>query len=340
MNVHAMNKHMQPSCPNKEIMYNSIIIPYHFFSINEAIISDIIKNILFFSNHFIVLDDYDIVHINNSHETHLEIIPTPTKHFLFKYKNEKIISFYNYLFQQNTPVHFIRAVISSFSSLLNSFILLQNNGICFFHLTPKNIVYKEEKWILLNFELSLRTSKLNETYFTNILSKIHNYIHKPFEVHLLFYIIHNNISALSYSLIVEFVEEFVNSLYILSFFSESLQSSYKEKCIAFLKQFINIPKQELIRTLLNYYDKWDVYSLSILYFHIFINITKHFSLKDTVLHKISMLLMKNIVPDPNKRSTLALLSQEYENILYEMNWDFVKQLSSKNMEQLFHLLHS
>jgi len=334
-----ISKHINNSYSNKETkIYNSIIIPYDFFSVNEALISDIIKNNIFFSNHFIVLEDYNIIHINKSHETHMELVKTPTKHFLFKYKNEKIIAFYNYLFQQFQPTKFIRTVITSFSHILNSLILLQKNGICFFHLLPKNIVYNEEKWVLLNFELCLRISKLNEKYITNILSKIHNYVHKPLEVHVLFYVIHNNISSLSYSLIIEIIEEFVNNLCILSFFSENFKFSYKEKCVDFLKQFINVPKTELIIILLNYYDKWDIYNLSILYFHTFMNITKHFSLKDTNLHKIAMILMKNIVPDPNKRTTLVLLSQEYENILYEMKWDFVKQLSAKNMKQLFHVL--
>ena len=217
---------------------------------------------------------------------------------------------------------------------------MQNNGICFFHLLPKNIVYNGEKCLLLNFELSLNIAKLNEKYITDILNKIHNYIHKPLEVHVLFYIIYNNISSLSYSLIIEIVEEFVNNLCILSFFSDVFKSSYKEKCIEFLKQFINIPKSELIPIILNYNDKWDIYNLSILYFHIFMNITKHFSLKDTALHKMAILLMKNIVPDPNKRTTLVLLFEEYENILYEMNWNFIKQLSSKNMKNLFEILNS
>ena len=42
-----INKHINNSYSNKETkIYNSIIIPYDFFSVNEALISDIIKKTL------------------------------------------------------------------------------------------------------------------------------------------------------------------------------------------------------------------------------------------------------------------------------------------------------
>lgn len=322
--------------------YQTKFVDYNFFSINEAKNSDRIKNILYYSNHFLVIDEYEFIDINNLNKTYLERVNVDNnKYLVFKYANDKYLQFYNFLFNICNSKQFTYTIITSFSYILKGLILLNDNNICFFDFSPKNIVFHlryREKPMLQDFELSLHVLKLNEKYITKIISKIDNYIHKPLEVHILFYIIQNDIQSLSYSLIIEIVEKFVKNLHILTLFSDSFQNSYKQKCIESLKQYINVPKTNIIENILEHHNKWDVYSLSIIYLHIFEHVVKHFSLRQTSLNKISNILLKYIEPDPINRGTLEQLLYDYEKIFDNADWKFVNKLSSANMKVLLHNL--
>jgi hypothetical protein len=65
------------------------------------------------------------------------------------------------------------------------------------------------------------------SYVTDIIKCTEEYIYtfKPLEVHVLFYLIHNNENTLSYSSIVTICELFVKNSCILNLFS----SQYREK---------------------------------------------------------------------------------------------------------------
>ena len=231
----------------------------------------------------------------------------------------------------------IFSVVSSFSYLLQSLVQLENHMIVFFQLSPQNIVFLEsirEKPLLHNFQLSLQVSKLNEEYITNIIKKTTDYSLKPLEVHVLFYLIENNMNTMSYSFIEEIVEVFIKNLSVLSFFSQSYRENYQKACIQSLKKYINKSKNEIILDILTNYDKWDVYSISVLYLNIFATISKTFSLKDTFINKISFALSKNIHPDPSKRENVDEVIQNYENLL-NCDYSFVNSLDSAKMNNLW-----
>ena len=132
----------------------------------------------------------------------------------------------------------------------------------------------------------------------NIIKKIDDYTHKPLEIHILFYLIKNNITTISYSFIEEISEIFTKNLSVLTLYSENFKELYKISCIEYLKKYINKPKSEIIMDILKYHKKWDIYSLSILYLHIFGNILRVFSLKDNFISKIIKELTTNISVDP------------------------------------------
>ena len=125
---------------------------------------------------------------------------------IFKYKNENYAPFNDFLFNLPNPKLFIFHVIESFSYILKSLIELNNNNICFFNLSPQNIVFNldcGEKPILKNFQLSLQISSCNNSYITNVINKLEDYTYKPLEIHVLFYLIKNDFQTISYSLIEE-----------------------------------------------------------------------------------------------------------------------------------------
>jgi hypothetical protein len=90
--------------------------------------------------------------------------------------------------------------------------------------------------IIRNFQLSLQVSKLNVSYITNIIKKIEDYTHKPLEIHVLFYLIRNDISYISYSFIEEISEIFLDKLNVLKLFTEQYKKKYKDLCIESLNQ--------------------------------------------------------------------------------------------------------
>lgn len=343
-----INKHFFTNNERKEEdkskKYNTKIINYCFYSINEANISDIIKKIPYYSNNFLIIEDYDFLNISQLNNEFIEKlnINDEKRYLIFKYKNDNLIDFNDFLFKIIDPKIFIFNIIESFSYILRSLIKLNNENICFFNLSPQNIVFNlncGEKPIIQNFQLSLQISKLNMKYITSIIKKQNDYTHKPLEVHVLFYLIENDISSISYSFIDEISEVFVNKLSILTLFSEKYRETYKTACIESLKKYINKSKTDIIIDILEQNDKWDVYSLSVLYLHIFGNISKIFSLSKTFISKITIELSKNINPEPSKRCSLEKLLENFDNLFNdENNWFYIKNLLSSKMTQLVYNL--
>jgi hypothetical protein len=84
-----------------------------------------------------------------------------------------------------------------------------------------------------------------------------------------------------------------------------------------------------------------VYSLSLIYLHLFGNVTSVFSLKQTFISKFTIELSKNILPEPSKRNSLENLSKNIDNLLDEENeWGFVQSLGSDKMAKLFSILEN
>ena len=324
--------------------YKTKMVNYCFYTINEVSICEKVKKISYYSNNYLVVESYDFINISQLNEKTIEKLnlPDENKYLVFKYKNDILIDFNDFLFNLTKPKMFIFNSIQSFSYILNSLIHLNDKNICFFNLSPQNIVFNMncgEKPQLHNFQASLLVSKLNESYITNIIKKTNDYTHKPLEVHVLFYLVQNDISTITYSFIEEICEVFINNLKILGFFSKKYKENYKTACIETLKKYINADKNDIITNILNQNDKWDVYSLSVLYLHIFGNISRVFSLKTTVFNKIALELTKNIHPDPSKRNSLKTLMENYNNLINgEKEWSFINNLNYRMMPRLFDML--
>jgi hypothetical protein len=332
---------------NEQKKYKTKIINQCFNSINEANISEIIKEIPYYSTTYLIIEDYDFIDIRQLNDTLLEKLNfdiKDVKYLLFKYKNIKCVHFNEFLFHVTThPKKLIFYLIDIFSSLLQGLIQLNEHNICFFNLSYKNIVFDldcREKPLLEDFKFSLQLSKLSVSYISNLIRSLTDYRLKPFEVHVLFYLIKNDINTISYSFIEEICEIYIKNLNILEFFSESYKEKYKLACVKSLEKYVNKPKNDIILDILEQYDKWDVYSISHLFLHIFGTISRFFSLKNTFINKITMELAKNIHPDPSNRNDLSTLLENYQNLLDgEKDWSFVNHIDGSKMKQFFDILY-
>lgn len=346
--VKQINKHFLKFTKEENTVkkYISKICEYNFFSINEATISQIIDKIPYYENNFCILYDYDFIKIGQINNETLEKqdinLKTDEKYLLFQYKKSRFIYFNDYLFSLNSPKKFFFSIFESFQYLLKSLIKLNDNNICFFDLSPENIAFNSDcgnKPILINFQNSLNLYKLNESYICNIIKNSLNYTYKPIEVHILFYLIHNNLNTISYTFIEEISEVYVKNLHILNMFSHNYKSEFKTLCINSLKKYINKPKSEIINDILERNSTWDIYSISIIYLHIIGNISRVFSFKGTFFNKFTIYLTKNINPDSLKRESLTKTLENYEKLYDEFtDWNFIKNIPIEKMDRLFKVL--
>jgi hypothetical protein len=321
--------------------YRKSIVPYSYFSINEASISNKIKKIPYYSNYFSILHDYELLNISQLDQNIMKSLRNEYNRniYLFKYCDENSIDFIDFLYDFTSIKKLIFDIIGSFSHILNGLYILNENNICFFNISPKNIIFLEdyrEKPVLSNFFLSLRLNKLDFPYLLNILNKLDDFTYQPLEIHILFYFIKNDITTISYSFIEEFCENFIENLNILRLFSENYKKVYKENCIETMKKYINLSKKQIIDDILERNDKWDVYGISMIYIQIFGCVSRIFSLKDTFISKITIELFKNLHPDSDKRMSLTETLFIFNKLLNEQeNWNFVNKLENNKLEQLF-----
>lgn len=334
-----------------ELEERNKIKPHDFCFLNEVQISEQIKRVLpNYSCFFDVLTDYSNIKISSNpvfleddinEEEERETVISTEKHVLVNYSNEYRIDFYSFILNLPTPKLLIFHIIDSYSYLTRSLLMLKENNICFFNITAEKIVYNVTtlKPLLHDFDHSLYIKNLNEDYLCKIVDKIDDFSNMPLEIHVIFYLIKNDENSLSYSIISEICDNFVENMSVLSIFSKGYKDNFKLSCIETLKKYINVSKTEIINHILTFSGTWDSYGLSMLFLEIVGNITKVFSLTNNFLTKFSILLSKNINPVPSKREELSETFNKYERLFIEYpDWSFITSISDEKMELLMEKL--
>ena len=324
--------------------YRAVITTKSFFSINESNIAYKINKLPYYSNYFSILDDYESLNISELTGDVFEKLKNNENnenmnYYLFKYNDKHSIYFIDYLYNQRSIKKLIFDMIDSFSHILHGLSILNQNNICFFNISSQNIIFQNdyrEKPVLGDFRLGLQLNKLNYSYISSILSKLDDFTYQPLEIHILFHFINHKITTISYSFIEYFCETFVEHLNILTLFSSDYKKAYKEQCMETMKKYVNRSQTEIINDILERSHKWDVYGISVLYLKIFGCISCVFSLKHTVINKITMELVKNIHSDSNKRMSLESTIYSINKVLNETNdWNFINKMDNNKIERLF-----
>jgi len=343
IDISTINKYFSQNHDQTPIIknYRTTLINHSHFSINEANNAYKIAQIPYYSNYFSILEDYEKINISQLNDIIIEKLKNieNIQYYLFKYSDKNSIDFIDYLYNSKTIKKLIFDIIESFSHILYGLNLLNENNICFFDISPKNIIYLEhyrEKPVLSNFRYSLRLNKLDYKYFSHILNKMDDFTYQPLEIHIFFYFVKHQMVTISYSFVEEFCEKFIENLNILNLFSEEYKKKYKEECIQTMKKYINRSRKEIIDDILERNNKWDVYGISLIYLKIFGCISRVFSLKGTFISKITIELSKNLHPDSDKRLTLKETLNKFNKLLNEeVNWSFINKLNNEKLEQLF-----
>jgi len=342
INISSINKYFLTNKAQISITnYRNKIVNYSHFSVNEATIAHKIKRIPYYSNFFSILEDYEDLNISQLNEDIIEKLKNTdnTQYYLFKYLDKNSTDFIDFLYGSTSIKKLIFDVINSFQHIFNGLCLLNENNVCFFNISPENIIFLDnfrEKPVLNNFRLSLNINKLNYTYFSHILNKLDDFTYQPLEIHILFYFVKHDMTTISYSFIEEFCELFVENLNILRLFSEKYKKSYKEQCVETMRKYINWSRNDIINDILERNNKWDVYGISMVYLQIFGCISRIFSLKDTFISKITLELSRNLHPNSDKRMSLEETMNNFNKLLNQQeNWSFVNKLDNSKLNELF-----
>jgi hypothetical protein len=343
-NIHIsnINRHFLNDKPQKiQNNYRNKIVNYSRFSVNEATICHKIKKIPYYSNFFSLLEDYEALSVSQLNADILEKLDHPEKnqYYLFKYNDKHSVEFLDFLYDSTSIKKLIFDNINAFQHILQGLRMLNDHTICFFDVSPKKILFLQkyrEKPVLSNFRFSLNVKKLDYAYISHILHKLDDFTYQPMEIHILYYIVKHNMKSISYAFIEEFCEDFIKNLHILRIFSENYRNKYRELCIETMRKYINRTQKEIVEDILERNDKWDVYGISMLFLHMFGNISRVFSLNGTFISKITIELTRNLHPDSDKRMSLEETLNTFNKCLHDENdWKFVNNLDNNKLPQLF-----
>ena len=231
-----INKPYKPYKPNKT--NKQVIRLESFLLTNEIDISNHIKQIGGYNiKHHHTRFDIIIAHknvqlgkINKYANNALEHLKTDKKHVLCEYTGSKRVKFDEFMAIQPTPKLFIFHVLDTYSYLLDSLLLLNDNAICFYNLSAANIgIAANFKPTLQNFNMGFKiTDDDCLTKITQIISNTTDYTHKPFEVHVLFYLIIKQHETLTETMIERICDVFVQNTSAIE---------YKDDCVEFLQQY-------------------------------------------------------------------------------------------------------
>ena len=337
--------------------YVSKLVEKNFSSKNEIEIGEIVKKIPFYSLYYVPvlhhctanLSKVDSKEINNCNIIDKE--EKYVKYILLKMKYVKNIKFTEYLLRNKSKKYILNVIFDTYSYFLFSLEQLMNYEIVHFDFKWDNAVIdlKTELPVILDFGISIPIRKLleyngalngddeykrekgnldkNEDENNKERDKydiFRNYFYTyspkyslwPLEVHVLCYVLHEHIRITTESL-KKLVDEYVDSNAAFTIFSQEFLEKYKKLCIETMEHLVDKPRKYVIHECLKFWSTWDNYALSISYFQIIQFISSSGFTSNAFLLSFSKVLLKNVHPDPSRRSNYTTTRYEYKSIFYQ-----------------------
>jgi len=275
------------------------------------------------------------------------------KYILLKMKYVKNIKFTEYLMTNKSKKHVLNVIFDTYSYFLFSLEQLMNYEIVHFDFKWDNAVIdlKTELPVILDFGISIPIRKLLErdralnasdenTREKRNLDKndknennnkeqdkydvFRNYFYTYFpryslwppEVHAICYVLHEH-SRITPESLQHLVDEYVDSNSAFTIFSPEFLEKYKKLCFEIMEHLIDKPRKYVIHECLKFWSTWDNYALSISYFQIIQFISSSGFTSNMFLLLFSKILLKNVHPDPSRRSNYTTSRYEYKSIFYQ-----------------------
>lgn len=245
-----------------------------------------------------------------------------------KYDYQYFISYLNEL--KSSKLLFL-TIIESYNFLFESILLLNESGICYLNLNKNNIIIYNRTIdfypVLINFEKSIYLGAGNDTNDSTMSNFIINddctnlY---PLELYVISYLNESN-ESISYSSIEVIYKKYIE--HVNKNCRHISDKICRNKCIVFLKKYINKSKKEIINDLLTYWRTWDIYSISIFYLYIVDKLKINLNLNEKFIDNFILLLTTNINP-----LNRQINKSQYKHLLNtHIEWNFINEITDETL---------
>ena len=333
--------------------YVSKLVEKNFSSKNEIEVGNIVKKIPFYSLYYVpILENCpaNLSKVGTKEIKKCNIIDKEedrVKYILLKMKYLKNIKFTEYLLANKSKKHVLNIIFDTYSYFLFSLEQLMNYEIVHFDFKWDNAVIdlKTELPVILDFGISIPIRKLLERdrassgsdeedkreldknennkeedkygvfrdYFYTYFPR---YSLWPPEVHAVCYVL-NEHSRITPESLQKLIDECVESNAAFTIFSPEFLEKYKQLCFETMEHLIDKPRKYVIHECLKFWNTWDNYALSISYFQIIQFISSSGFTSNAFLLSFSKILLKNVHPDPSRRSNYTTTRYAYKSIFYQ-----------------------
>lgn len=340
-NLFFYQREKQRTYEQNERVYITKKYDSHF--LNELKITEIIKKYPLFRNYCDLMIDHKLLNLAECGENFLNSVEHDNlneKYVIVSYEKKDIVGFSDFLYSIENPRHFLSTLLETYKEIVCVLSKLNDLSICFYNLSANNIYYTSDgNPILKNIDKCIFARNFDTNYFSNLLINEDNFVSNPIEIHVIFFLLNNEIGTLTDELAKIIVENFVSNVKIFAFFSSDYRENYVKDAMDFLHPFINKPKKYIVETMLTYSKTWGCYSLSFLFTYLVANVFKVFSLKGTFMSKFLSLLLKCLHPNPSKRESIESILYKFDDILYKnMDWYFVSKMDTQRLKLLYDIL--
>ena len=255
---------------------------------------------------------------------------------LLKFQDREIIYLKTYLKNLNSALNsqkkYILTIIDFYKYLLLSVDLLVNQKIVHNNINFDSIVVDNNYPLISNFSFSIDILRLynnDEEYIKHfIIAYEPSYLEWPLEFHILSYLLTNKLNSLSSYNIENIICSVIDNHTILKTFGDSFVSSYKEEALNYFKKYINRTYNYILTDVLQYYDTWDNYALSIMFLRMLIELHRNIKIQNKFIILFMKLLVCNIHLNPLKRLSISLTTNKFESILNSLEVTDYKELLS------------
>lgn len=276
-------------------------------------------NVVKSKEHFFLCENIHEIQISES-EIHSENIDYQE----YKYSDDTILlevdgrqltNFYDCLSNSFSPNKYLLNIIYFYKHLLRSIDLLVDSNIFCNNIKASNILIdSQERPLIRGFSFSIDLSNENMLSYLKhfILEYKPSYIEWPIELHILSFMITNEINGLSYINIENIINDVLSNDIILKRFDDTLVSSYKNEAVEYFKKYINKDITYVLNDVLRFSNTWDNYALSILFLRILIYINGNIRVKN----KFIILFMKLLLSARHYNPCIRITSNNC-GILFE-----------------------
>lgn len=239
------------------------LLNHNFNSSNQFFISKMIKKIPFYHLYFFIPEKQEFL---NKSLSNVDVLQQKDIFYQVHYFNEFTDNKYIILKDHSK---FMKLINYYYQSLYSMFLLLNQDIVLNFSI--ENIEYLYDSVYFCNFFNSISLVTFKKFQIKDIFLKNHTFI--SLESFMFLFLIHDkerNPLFLKQKR-KEILDNFLENQVIFSFFNADFKEWFTNEFFETTNQFIDLPIETLINSLLNNAKKWDVFAISSYFFYLFHN---------------------------------------------------------------------